>query len=170
MPILDPDDLATLKAYVAANPSLTTAQAIFEATTAPTAVSNPVAVAPQIPKAFGPTDVLGLVSPASLAKIKTEVTMPLSDLNRSIMAQDRPTIGSAAQLYLAFGDITQAEHDAILGVLTATVPDPSWTPTVLAGPSWQQTNLGAFGSKTWKSSDTGSTHNFAPVEAIAEAM
>lgn len=147
MQILAPDDIATLKTELAKSQyqGLSDLDAL-NALYTPTSVPNP-APQGQVPKPFGPDDILGSVSFSSLGKIRTETTLPLSELNRSIMAQDRVTVAKASQLYLVWGDITQAEHDAIAAVLAATIADPAWPATLAIGPSPADTLFGV--GKVW---------------------
>lgn len=95
-------------------------------------VANPVTVAPQIPKPFVYTDVLGLLSAASQANIRAlpELTRVLDDIN----AQNRHAVAVWANLCLAGTSppILQSEHDAIVNLMNATIADPNWTATIPA--------------------------------------
>jgi hypothetical protein len=143
MPILTDSQKALLAAelatpaYAGLSPDQTAA-----ALNAPTSIKNPQAQG-QVPKPFTYLDVLGRLGAASVAAVRQCPALPrvLDDIN----AQNRIAVHTWADFLAAApqgatGMITPAEHDAIVALLAATVPDPAWPPTV-AGPSWVQAHL-----------------------------
>lgn len=100
---------------------------------APATAPNP-APRGQVPKPFGFADVMGLLSAASVVNVRALPTATV--LIEKINAQDRPGVQHwVAALSAPPALITAAEGQAVLGVLAATEPDPSWPATVV-GPSW----------------------------------
>ena len=80
--------------------------------------------------------IFGLVASAHRARIAAVPSM--TDLRDKIQANDRPACALYANLLLDAQAIDQGEHDAILAVLAATEPDPSYAPLV----SWAILHLG----------------------------
>jgi hypothetical protein len=98
-------------------------------------VANP---APQgtVPTPFYQSDVLGLLSEGSKAKLKDVAFLPrISD---DIKKQDRPAVGLWAQVLALGSVITADELTALAALLAATGPDPSYPPQV----SWAMAYLG----------------------------
>lgn len=96
-------------------------------------VANPLPQA-TIAKPFTYVDVLNLLSTASQANVRALPELPriLDDIN----AANRQAVSVWAGLLIAGNapPITQAEHDAIINLMNATEPDPSW-PSTVPGPS-----------------------------------
>lgn len=102
-----------------------TDQAVADALNAP-AVANPVTQAPAVPKPFDFADVMGLLSDASVAAIRD--TPNTTDLISKINAGDRAgVLHWVAALLKAPAKITADEAAAVNALMTATVPDPSWS-------------------------------------------
>lgn len=108
--------------------------AIVAALNAPS-VANPVPQ-PTIPTPFTIGEIFGMASAPSLVKLAAVPFLP--DVRNLILANDRSGCAIYTNLFLVSGTILQSEHDAIMGVLAATQPDPSWAAQI----SWAEANLG----------------------------
>jgi hypothetical protein len=73
---------------------------------------------------------MALLSANSLANVRAlpELARVLDDINN----QNRPAVTAWANMLLAGANppITQAEHDAMVALVQATEPDPTWPATV----------------------------------------
>lgn len=98
-------------------------------------VSNPVAQA-TVAKPFAVQDIFGAVAPASLAKLTNVAFVP--DIRDKVQSNDRAGCGLYANLLMAGGVLTQADHDAVMAVLAATEPDPLWQSQI----SWAVATIG----------------------------
>jgi hypothetical protein len=101
---------------------------------APT-IANP-APRPTVPVALTVSGVLGALSAESKAKLHTVAFVPA--IRDAINAQDRAACGLWAQILMDGGVITPAEGQALMGLLSATQPDPSWPAEI----SWAESTLG----------------------------
>ena len=143
---LSADELAQLHTlFQGADWANLTDEQRFEKLHEPTAVANPNPQQ-QVPKPFLVSDILGCVS-TSMSKVVALASLPT--IRDSIEANDRTACALWNNALLGGGDITQAEHDAIAAVLTATEADPTWTATV-PGPTPKQT---LFGETWWTTTD-----------------
>lgn len=94
--------------------------------------------APQatVPTPFTTAQAFGLLSPASAGKMNTIAFLP--DIRDKIAANDRTACGLYVGLLTAGGVITPAERAALLGLLSAAGPDPSWQSKI----SWAGSVIG----------------------------
>ena len=124
-----PGDCLALKAAIVGKYASTVSDADV-------AAALPVDFPTTIPKPFTATDVIsalgagaadqGTAQTQIAATVKNLRSLPgITSINEAILAQNRPGLVSAINLALLAGDVTQAQHDAVLAVLTATIPDPS---------------------------------------------
>lgn len=100
-------------------------------------VANPVTTQPTIPKPYTFADVMGCLSAASVVNIRS---LPTSTaLITAINARDSVSITNwLGALQAGTPLITSAEATAVLAVVNATEPDPSWTAQV----AWDIGTLG----------------------------
>ncbi len=92
-------------------------------------VANPVAQ-PNVPKPFTIMDVAG-AAPNTLKALADADLQPIAD---AINRQDSVGVQRWADILLLRSAMSQAEHDAVYALVTATHPDPAWQATV-PGPS-----------------------------------
>lgn len=87
------------------------------------------ALAPPVvtPRPFTAADIMGAVSPASIAKVATSAMY--FGIQTSVQAQDRAAVAGEAQLCVLAGLISPAEQAAINAVLAATVSTPDTSVT-----------------------------------------
>lgn len=131
----NPDQVASIKTFVAANGGWTLSDPQIRAKMTAATVANPLARG-NIPKPFTMSQVLGLLSSASLANLKTFAGIEglRSDVNTNNVA----ACVEWCSFLAGSAVIAAAEATGILAVVQATEPDPSWTPTV----AWDLGTLG----------------------------
>lgn len=73
-----------------------------------------------------------LINPLALGFVDQATgSLPLLAAAKNIVAtQDREALGALAQLMVARGDLSTDSMTAITTMLSTTIPDPAWTPTV----------------------------------------
>jgi hypothetical protein len=131
-----PGQIQSIKSFVAGLAGVwSNSDAQIRAAMAATKVANPLPQA-TVPKPYTATQLLGLLSAASIANLAAFPA--IHDLFSDISAQNSANVEAASALLAAAGKITSAEQSAIVAAVTATEPDPSWTSTV----AWDVANLG----------------------------
>jgi hypothetical protein len=111
-------------------------------------VANPVPVAPTVLKPFATADLMGKVvlpagdpnagQPDAVALSKIYDRPAVVAFRDDCVKQDRSAVGAWLQLAFLSGDISQAQYAAMVGVIQATQPDPSWAAQI----SWAVATLG----------------------------
>lgn len=93
------------------------------------AVANPVAVAPRVPRPFTINDLItALNDPAAVAAVGSFPSFP--SVLDSVKANDRPACSLWITLFAAAGKISQSQSASLKAVLDDTLPDPSWSATI----------------------------------------
>lgn len=101
---------------------------------APTVVDNPVTEPPQIPAPITLKALMSVVPPAEMVAVYQTLPAFVADLKKAIDDQDREYMAGLLTIAATAQVISQATTTQLQAMLTATIPDPDWTPTVL-GPS-----------------------------------
>lgn len=123
----------TLKQLIAQHALTGTYAAIADALNAPTTVANPQAEPGQVPADITLKAVMALVPVAEAVKI-FQLPGYVDNLKIAIDQDDREYLGFLLQVALAAQAISAETTAKLAPMLTATVADPTWTPTI-AGPS-----------------------------------
>jgi hypothetical protein len=101
------------------------------------AFPNPIGEPPTIPRPFTFADVMGRLSPESVANVRSLPTGV--DIIDKINSQDRSGIAHwIAALSATPALISGVEASNVMDVITATDPDPNWNPNL----SWAIVNIG----------------------------
>lgn len=131
---ITPDVVAQVSAYVTdKTPSLTQVLANLNAQTIPNPQPQASIKPPMTFTAFASG-----IDPASLGKVMTYAHLP------DIIADIKDQNYDAASLWVsgltAAGILSTADSASLSKLMSATIPDPSWTPMM----SWAQVNLGGI--------------------------
>lgn len=136
--------MTTLKQVIDTTPALAgkTYPQIAEYLAGYDMVDNPVKVAPDVPAPVTLKGIMAQVPPAEMAKV---YRLPgfVTDLRIAIDDQDREYMGVLLQIALADGAISAGTAAKLQPMLTATVPDPSWSAQIPGSPRWQTAGLAA---------------------------
>ena len=100
----------------------------------PRVVPNPTPqpTVPRLPRENDLTQAIGLISDASMAKI---VATPIFEgFIAAVKGGDRDATLRLIVAGKKSGTITQAEHDALMGLFAGTEPDPAWPATIAIPP------------------------------------
>lgn len=128
--------MATLKQLITANSTGIAGnyQAIAARLNAPTSIANPVTVAPQVAAPVTLKQIMALVPAAEMVQVYKQLPQLIPDLRNAIDNNDRDYMAALLTIAATATVISAATVAKLQAVLTATVPDPSWSATV-AGPS-----------------------------------
>jgi len=128
--------MATLKQLITANSTGITGnyEAIAARLNAPTTIANPVTVAPQVAAPVTLKQIMALVPAAEMVQVYKVMPQLIPDLRNAIDNNDRDYMAALLTIAATATVISAATVAKLQTVLTATVPDPTWSATV-AGPS-----------------------------------
>ncbi len=90
----------------------------------------------QVPQPFDFSSLAALIGPTSLHGLVNYVHFDI--VIQDVRKQDRDAVALWAKALAAGGYITVDEAGALIGAVSATVPDPTWKPML----SWAEVNLG----------------------------
>lgn len=89
-----------------------------------------------VPKPFGIAEIMAELDSAAIKTVRSEGNM--GDINEAVRSNDPERVLNWAAAYLATGDITQGQYDAIENIVTATQQDPEYEGQL----PWPKVNLG----------------------------